>query len=77
MYLDELKGQESELWGEIEALISTKRPKQYAEAISLLIDLRDLAARTQDRDFQRRLAVLYQAHERKPAFLARLGKAGL
>jgi hypothetical protein len=76
-YLDGLKGQEFELWGEIEALISIKRPKQYAEAISLLIDLRDLAARTPGRDFQRRLEALRQAHERKPAFLTRLEEAGL
>lgn len=75
-YLAGLEGHETELWAEVEALVSTKQPKKYAEAIEHLIDLRDLAARTPNGDFPHRIETLRQAHDRKPAFLERLGKAG-
>jgi hypothetical protein len=50
----------------------------YDEAVALLVRLRDLAA-FQDRlpDFQARIAALQTQYAGRPAFQARLGKAGL
>lgn len=76
-HLDTLVGREAKLWSKVEDLVATKRPKEYAQSIEILIDLRDLAARTEDVDFQLRLETLRQSHDRKPAFIERLRKAGL
>lgn len=45
-YLDELATREAATWREVETLIATKLPKNYDRAIELLVDLRDLAARS-------------------------------
>lgn len=42
-YLRSLAGKENEIWLKIEALISTKQPGKYDEAVKLLVDLRDFA----------------------------------
>lgn len=47
------------------------------EAIVLLADLRDLAARKDGTDFRRRLEVLRAEHARKPTLIERLQKVGL
>ncbi len=71
-------GRESELWNEIENLISTKQPKSYDSAVELLVDLRDLASRKGKTDeFRTRLDAIRMAHARKPSFIERLHKAGL
>jgi hypothetical protein len=75
--LDSLAGKEPELWSEIESLISTKQPKSYDAAATLLVDLRDLAASKTGGDFQPRLEALRARHARKPSLLDRLRKAGL
>ena len=77
-HLDELAGQEPKLWTRIDALIATKQPKGYDEAVRLLIDLRDLAQRDErDNEFRKKLETLHADHARKPSFLDRLRKAGL
>ena len=76
-YLDGLVGRESKLWAEIESLIATKQAKSYARAVQLLLDLRDLAERKRGGDFLRHLGALREKHGRKPAFMRRLGEAGL
>ena len=76
-HLDGLAGQEAKLWAKIELLAATRLPKGYTEAITLLVDLRDLAARTDAAGFRRRLEALRTAHARKPSFVARLDKVGL
>ena len=65
------------LWGKVESLIATKLPKSYDQALVLLVDLRDLAARKDGADFPRRVEALRTAHARKPTFIDRLRKAGL
>lgn len=77
-HLDRLAGQEAKLWATVEDLIGTRLPKDYAAAVSLLVDLRDLAARPNAAaGFPTQLAALRAAHARKPALLDRLTKAGL
>lgn len=62
---------------EIEDLIATRQAKGYEQAIVLLTDLRDLAARGEGQEFQRSVEDLRQRHAQKPALQARLRKAGL
>ncbi|MCL5281818.1 MAG: hypothetical protein M1376_18125 [Planctomycetes bacterium] len=77
-YLDGIAGQEAKLWTRIDSLIATKQPKRYDEAVSLLIDLRDLAQRKgRNREFHNKLNALYLDHARKPSLTNRLHKAGL
>lgn len=44
-HLDKLAGTEPALWGRVEELVATKQPNRYEEAIVVLSNLRDLAAR--------------------------------
>ena len=77
-YLNEIASREPNLWNQVEILISTKQPKNYDQAVRLLVDLRDLASRKGKMDeFVRRLSVLRAAQARKPSFIERLSKAGL
>lgn len=76
-HLDELASREPAIWRQVESLIATKQPKSYDQAVDLLVDLRDLAARKTGADFQRRVQELCAAHARKPTFIDRLQKAGL
>lgn len=76
-HLDSLVGREPRLWADVEALIDTKQPRSYDEAIKLLVSLRDLAARGRAGDFRLRIEALRQTHVRKPSFIDRLRKAGL
>jgi len=77
-HLDEIAGREPQLWARIDTLIAATQPKSYDEAVSLLIDLRDLAQREgTDRQFRMKLEAIHVAHTRKPSFIKRLGKAGL
>ena len=76
--LDKIAGRQPELWARIDTLIAATQPKSYDEAVSLLIDLRDLARREgTDRQFHMRLEAIHVAHARKPSFIRRLEKAGL
>jgi hypothetical protein len=77
-YLDGLAGREPELWQRVEALIETKRPADYDQAVRLLKDLHDLGARSgQSTAFDARLSQLRERHARKPSLLSRLDQAGL
>jgi hypothetical protein len=77
-HLDEVARREPELWARIDGLIATKQPNRYAEAVTLLVDLRDLAQREgNERKFRMALEALCTAHARKLTFLERLRKAGL
>jgi hypothetical protein len=77
-HLDEIAGQEPKLWTQVDRLIAARQPKQYDEAVRLLVDLRDLAQRQgRDREFRKKLETLHADHARKPSFLSRLRKAGL
>ena len=76
-HLDSLVGREAKLWAEVDSLVATKQPKNYDLAVKILVDLRDLAARSQSEDFGLRLEALRQAQARKPSLIERLKKAGL
>lgn len=77
-HLDSLAARKPAAWRDVQRLVESKKPKAYDEAVRLLVDLRDLAAREAgDRDFARRLDAVREGHARKPSFIARLDKAGL
>jgi hypothetical protein len=76
-HLDNLVGREKKLWGEVDALVSSKQPKCYDQAVGILVDLRDHAARDKACAFTLRIEALREAHAKKPSFIQRLAKAGL
>jgi hypothetical protein len=79
-HLDRLAGQEPRLWADIDRLVVTKLPKNYDQAMTHLLDLRDLAARdgsAGSADFASRLENFRVANARKPSLLERLARAGL
>ncbi|HEY3080538.1 MAG TPA: hypothetical protein VGM69_11630 [Chloroflexota bacterium] len=77
-YLDGLAGREDALWDEVEALVDTTRPKEYEQAVQLLRDLRDLAARQDGAEaFAARLGSLRRRCAKRPSLLERLDRAGL
>jgi len=77
-HLDSLAKREAQAWDELRALVATKQPAKYDEAVQLLRDLRDLGLRKGRAD---EVAVLVRKvcveHARKPSFIERLRKAGL
>jgi hypothetical protein len=77
-YLDDLSGRAEEVWARLDALIDTNRQKDYAEAVRLLVDLRDLAHRAgTDENFASSLSELRTRHAAKTSLLRRLKKASL
>jgi hypothetical protein len=75
-YLDGLAQVERETWARVEALIATKQPKPYDEAVQLLVDLRDLAVRDGRGDEALvRIEDLRARHAKKPSFMDRLRRA--
>ncbi len=76
--LESLAGKEDSLWSKVDTLISTKQPKRYDEAVSLLQDLQDLATMgKQDGFFASRMEALCRKHARKPSLLDKIRKAHL
>lgn len=77
-YLDQLGKREEATWNQIAAHIQKRQPNEYDKAVSLLIDLRDLALR-QGRvaAFQSVLGELRQEHAAKESLLRRLATAKL
>ncbi len=77
-YLDSLVGREDRLWHDVEALIQAKKAREYDQAVELLKDIRDLAARAGSSEaFDERLSQLRQRHSNKPSFMERLARAKL
>jgi hypothetical protein len=76
-HLDNLAGREPKLWAEIERLVATKQPLNYDRAVTILLDLKDLAARAAGSDFSLRLAKIHEAHAKKSIFIKRLTKKGI
>jgi len=77
-FLDSLVGREEALWREADALIETKRPKEYDQAVQHLIDLRDLSVRQESAEaFVARLDALRGRYAKRPSLLERLDRAGL
>jgi hypothetical protein len=75
-YLESLVGREKQIWEHVGALIQTKQAKNYDQAVSLLVDLRDLSLQGgREGEFDSALAQLRAAHSAKSSFLRRLEKA--
>jgi hypothetical protein len=76
--LDELAEKEPAAWRRVGALIATKQSVMYEEAMTLVMDLRDVSARS-DRtaEFDARVRRLAEEHARKVTFVDRLRRAGL
>ena len=71
---DQISDRDSEL----DALIATKQPKKYDEAVALLGDLRDVCARGgRQAEAATRIARLREEHTKKPSLIERFRKAGL
>ncbi|MCL2776408.1 MAG: hypothetical protein FWD73_00280 [Polyangiaceae bacterium] len=77
-YLTDLATRATEAWHEVSDLIATKNPTKYDEAVSLLVDLRDVCIRDGRLDeAMKRIAQLTDKHPRKSGLLHRLRKASL
>lgn len=77
-HIESLVGKEDGLWSKVDALIATRQPNRYDEAVSLLQDLHDLAGiADQGRTFSSRMNALCREHGRKPSLLDRFRKANL
>ncbi|MCI5149249.1 MAG: hypothetical protein D3916_07670 [Candidatus Electrothrix sp. MAN1_4] len=77
-YLNGLAGIENEIWEKVNSLILTKTPKNYDEAVNLLIDLKDLAKKTNATSlFKSKLMTIQEEHRRKSSFIRRIDSANL
>jgi hypothetical protein len=77
-HLDALALREEQAWDQVEALINTKKPRDYDTAVTLLADLRAVGDRKGEVEaFERRFHLLCGRHTRKPSFIERLERAGL
>src|ERR671915_1354010 len=73
-----LAQREAGAWREVDALIATKQPGKYDDAVKLLKDLRDIAIRAgQQGEVEACLVRLREQHAKKPSLVARLQAAGL
>jgi hypothetical protein len=77
-HLDQLASREPAAWREVEQLIAMKRPNDYDRAVTLLVDLRDLADRSgRTEEVANRIRELRQRHRNKPSLLERFDKKSL
>lgn len=77
-HLAALAKREADAWRELDALIATKQPKRYDEAVALLGDLRDVCARGgRQVEAATRISRLREEHTKKPSLIKRFRKAGL
>ena len=77
-YLDNLAGRDEELWQQVDTLVETKRIREYDQAVQMLVDLRDLAARHRSTAaFAARLAEYRERYAKRRGLLERLDRAGL
>jgi hypothetical protein len=77
-HLATLVKREAEAWQEVDALIATKQPKKYDEAVALLRDLREICVRDgRQLHADARIVRLRNQHAKKLSFLQRMSEAGL
>jgi hypothetical protein len=77
-YLAGLAHREAEVWAKVDALIATKRPGDYDQAVQFLKDLWDLGIRSgRSTEIQAHVHQLQDQHVKKPSFLRRLAQCGL
>jgi hypothetical protein len=76
--LESLTPREDQAWREAEALVKAARPREYDQAVALLLDLLDLARREgREDEARRKVRELCERHAGKKSFLQRLDRAGL
>ncbi len=77
-YLEHLAGKEEGLWNQVEEHIAAKHHVRYDEAVSLLQDLRDLAAMKGNQpEFSRRMKALHGKYSTRSALVKRFLNAKL
>jgi len=77
-YLNDLAKRENKIWKAIETLIRTKRPADYDEAVTLLVDLRDISRKkNKENIFEDIFRGIYETHRRKTSLMRRFIEAGL
>lgn len=76
-YLDGIAQKAPQMWAQVESLVAARQARCYEQAVGLLVDLRDLAARNGGAEFRSRLEALRTKNTRRSAFMARLRSAGL
>jgi hypothetical protein len=65
-------------WDQADELIATKRPKDYDTAVTLLLDLQELAVREGEIfEFAEQMTRLRKRHARKPSLIDRFDRARL
>jgi hypothetical protein len=76
--LDDLADAEDTAWSRVDALIASRKPAEYAAAVTLLTDLQAIAERDgRHHTFTARTTALRHTHARKPSLLERLDQAGI
>jgi hypothetical protein len=76
--LEALAKRQAETWWQVDTLIKRMTGSAYAEAVQLLVELRDLAEyKGQMRGFEERLDELCEQYSRRTALIRRLREAGL
>ena len=77
-HLDELARREPEAWNEVETLIASTIQKNYDLAVKLLVDLRDLLARSgRDEEAAARILEIRRRHQNKPSLVKRFNAKNL
>jgi len=77
-YLADLAKRQPAVWSKVETLIASKQPRKYDEAVSLLQDLREVAARSgNEAAFKAALVELRSRHAKKPSFVKKMAVAEL
>ncbi len=77
-YLNDLAKRKNVIWEKIDSLILTKKPKDYDEAVQLLVDLRDLGKKNNTiSTFKSKLMAIKKNHSRKQSLIRRIDSAGL
>lgn len=78
LHLDEIASRGTAAWDEVDALIATSQPKEYDRAVSLLVDLRELARRTGNvAQVEAKIEQLRQLHKKRPSLMTRFKKNNL
>jgi hypothetical protein len=76
--LEDLAARQEQAWALVDKLISRRQPRPYAEAVELLVRLRDAAGlQGQQAAFDERMASLCQRCRRRRGLIGRLRYAGL
>jgi len=76
--LDALALREEQAWQHVDSLIGSKKPREYDEAVAILLDLQPLAERGGNGSaFSQRFRQLREQHLRKPSLIQRFDNAGL